>query len=173
MTVLSDFALHALLSSDATIGPASQDLYLGERLRRLPYGHTIDPEQDQSALWQNVKRRHDGRWLVAPYQLYLGTTQEMVAVPDGLVGMLHGISSLGRLGLLVHCTAGLVDPGWSGRLTLEIVGLGGPILLRPGMRIAQLTYHKLDAPVLHRYAGKYAGDTEPTPSRMWKEANHG
>ena len=167
--ILSDFALSSLLSSDTTIGPASQDLSLGERLIRLPHGETIDPEQDQSGLWQDVERRYGGRWLVAPYQLYLGTTQEMVAVPNGLVAMLHGISSLGRSGLLVHCTAGLVDPGWSGRLTLEIVSLGGPILLRPGMRIAQLTWHQMTESALHPYRGKYQHDTGPRPSRMHAE----
>ena len=169
MSVLPDVQLEGMMSRDAVIGPASQDVFLGPRLLRLPYGVTLDPERDQSALWQDVPLRDDGRWCLGPGALYLGTTQEQIAVPDTLVGLLHGVSSLGRLGLLVHCTAGLVDPGWIGRLTLELVSLAGSILLRPGQRIAQVTYHELASSCLRPYAGKYAGDMEPVPSRMFLE----
>lgn len=169
MTILSDGALRELLGPDAAIGPASVDLHLGDTLLRLPYGVTLDPEIDQSNLWQTVPRRSDGRWILGQGALYLGVTAEMVAVPTDHLVLLHGISSLGRLGLLVHVTAGLIDPGNTLHPTLELVSLGGQILLRPGMRICQVTYHKLTGPAERPYDGKYVADTKPVPSRMFRE----
>ena len=96
-------------------------------------------------------------------------TAEEIAIPNDLMGTLHGVSSLGRLGLLVHVTAGLADAGFSGRLTLELVSLGGTILLRPGMRIAQLTLHRMTSPAEAPYSGRYMNDVDPTPSRAWKD----
>lgn len=169
MSVLNDDALREMVPGSKP-GPCSVDLHLGERLIRLPYGTVLDPERDQSDLWEPVPRREsDGRWWLAQGALYLGVTVETIAVPDDCVALLHGLSSLGRLGLLVHVTAGLIDPGNALKPTLELVSLGGSILLRPGMRIAQVTFHRLSAPAEHPYAGKYAGDQEPTPSRMWRE----
>lgn len=170
MTVLAHQALRDLLGDDAAIGPSSADLHLGDRLIRLPYGVTIDPERDQSDLWQDVPLREDGRWMIGQGALYLGVTAEPVAVPGDMLALLHGISSLGRMGLLVHVTAGLVDSGWRGNLTLELVSLGGSILLRPGQRIAQVTYHRLSSLTDRPYVGKYLEDQEPTPSRMFLEA---
>lgn len=170
--ILSDTTLHAMTGlvtpwQPRAVGPCSYDLHLGHRLLRLPYGQTLDPERDQSDLWQEVPLREDGRWMLGARELYLGATLEAVAVPDGLVGLLHGISSLGRLGLLVHCTAGVLDSGWTGHLTLEIVSLGGPIFLRPGMRIGQLTFHMLDEMATAPYSGRYAGDHGVQPSRSY------
>jgi dCTP deaminase len=170
MSVLNDVALRGLFGSTVNIGPSSADLTLGDAMLRLPYGVTLDPERDQAGLWESVPLRQDGRWLLGQGVLYLAITREPVVVPQDCMALLHGISSLGRLGLLVHVTAGLIDAGNSLVPTLELVSLGGSILLRPGMRIAQVTYHTLSAPAEQPYAGKYRGDTEPVPSRMFKEA---
>lgn len=182
MSVLSDASIRAHLDSLSdprlrveplatnAVQPSSLDLHLGESLLRLPYGAIINPEQDQSSLWEPVPTRADGRWWLGQNTLYLGVTAEDIHIPTDLVGMLHGVSSLGRLGLLVHVTAGLADAGFSGRLTLELVSLGGTILLRPGMRIAQLTLHRMTTMAASPYAGRYANDRLPTPSRAWKEA---
>ena len=169
MTVLNDAALRLMLGPTAAIGPSSVDLHLGDELLRLPYGVTLDPERDQSALWQPVPLRDDGRWLLGRGGLYLGVTAEAVEAPDDHMVLLHGLSSLGRLGLLVHITAGLIDAGNRLFPTLELVSLGGAILLRPGMRIAQTTYHALSSPAERPYAGKYRADLVPVPSRMYLE----
>ena len=181
MSVLSDLSIRACLASladprlrieplaEGAVQPSSIDLHLGDSLLRLPYGSVIDPEQDQAHLWEPVPLRDDGRWWLGQNTLYLGVTSEHVQIPNDMVGVLHGVSSLGRLGLLVHVTAGLADPGWSGRLTLELVSLGGTILLRPGMRIAQLTLHRMTTPAEAPYAGKYSGDVNPTASRYYRE----
>jgi dCTP deaminase len=169
VTVLNDVALRALLGETAVIGPSSADLHLGDTLLRLPYGVTLDPEQDQSDLWQPVALREDGRWWLGRGDLYLGVTRETIPVPVDHMVLLHGISSLGRLGLLVHVTAGLIDAGNELKPTLELLSLGGAIRLRPGMRIGQVTYHALSAPSENPYFGKYKGDTEPVPSRMHLE----
>lgn len=168
MTVLSSLSLISLFGDSPAIQPASIDLHLGDRMLGRPI-NLIDPEDDQCSEWRNVSPLTSGRFFLAQNQLYLGVTEERIAIPPDCVGMLHGVSSLGRLGLLVHVTAGLADPGWEGRLTLELVSLGGPILLRPGMRIGQLTLHKLDQVPPALYAGKYQGDHDPEPSRMWRE----
>lgn len=152
------------------VGPNSVDLFLGGQLKRLPYGQVLDPETDQSDIWQDVPLRTDGRWLIGSQTLYLGATLEAVTVPDDMVALLHGVSSLGRLGLLIHVTAGVVDAGWrKSPLTLEIVSLAASIYLRPGMRIGQLTYHRLDEVTRQPYDGRYVGDQGPTPSRSYRD----
>jgi dCTP deaminase len=170
--ILHDARLREYLGPIAAIGPSSQDVHLGNSLIRLPYGVTLDPERDQSVLWQSVPLRDDGRWMLGQGTLYLGVTIETISVPDDGVAFLHGISSLGRLGLLIHITAGLIDAGNTLRLTLELVSLSGAILLRPGMRIGQITYHQMTGRAEHPYSGKYQNDCVPVPSRMHQEASH-
>jgi dCTP deaminase len=174
VTVLSDRSLRALPhlvtpTQSQSIQPCSIDLHLGSSLLRLPYGQTLDPEQDQAGIWVDAPLRDDGRWLVGARELYLGATLERVTVPDDQMALLHGISSLGRYGLLIHVTAGLVDSGWNGNLTLEIVSMGGPIYLKPGQRIAQLTFHWLDGAAEQPYQGRYRNDDKPTPSRAYRD----
>lgn len=169
MTVLNDAGLRKLYPDSLSVGPSSMDVHLGDSLIRLPYGVTLDPERDQSELWQDVPLRADGRWMLGQGSLYLGVTAETISVPIDHVALLHGISSLGRLGLLIHITAGLIDAGNELKLTLELLSLGGSILLRPGMRIGQVTYHQMTAPAEHPYRGKYLNDLWPVPSRMYQE----
>lgn len=151
-------------------GPASVDLHLGHELFALKSGTVLDPERDQSDEWESCAVASDGRWRLDRLHPYLGVTKQRISVSRRHVGLLHGVSSLGRLFLLIHVTAGLVDPGWEeSRLTLELMALGAPILLRPGMRIGQITLHELTSECLRPYAGKYAGDQGATPSRMFRE----
>jgi dCTP deaminase len=110
-----------------------------------------------------------------PGEFALGVTEEWIAVPEDLVARLDGKSSLGRLGLLIHATAGLVDPGWEGRLTLELANLAPfPITLFVGMKIGQISFIQMTTPVDVPYgrrelSSKYQGDREPTPSRYHLE----
>lgn len=180
MTVLADAALRRCYQQGqhlvtplraGAIQPASVDLTLGKSLKRLAYGSVIDPAVEQPELWQDIPLRSDGRWLLGQGALYLGVTDEQITVPTNMLGLLHGVSSLGRLGLLVHITAGVCDPGYQGRLTLEMVSLGGAMYLTPGQRVAQLTYQFLTTPAERAYAGRYQFDTEPTPSRAYRDWN--
>lgn len=153
------------------IGPSSIDVHLGDDLLGLASGMVLDPEIDQSDAWAPVERCTDGRWRLDRLHPYLGVTSERVTIGTRHVGLLHGISSLGRLFLLIHVTAGVVDAGWErSRLTLELMPLAAPILLRPGMRIGQITLHEMTSACLQPYAGKYAGNQAPVPSRMFREA---
>lgn len=150
-----------------SVQPASYDVHLGRHLLALPKDVVIDPEQDQRHLYQTVELRTDGRWLLEPGRGYLSVTEERVSIGENTLGLLHGVSSVGRLWLLIHVTAGLVDPGYRGYLTLELVALGNPILLRPGMRIGQLTFHQLTTPPVRLYTGRYQHDELATPSRAY------
>lgn len=174
MNVLADASIRDRLKagrlgisplSSERVQPASVDLTLGDEILTVHYGETIDPEQDQAAIWTSLDRRADGRWLLGGHRLYLGATAECVRVPDDCLGLLSGVSSLGRMGLLVHVTAGLVDPGWCGHLTLELVLIGQGIYLRPGQRIAQLTLLDLDQPTERPYRGRYRNDVRPQPAK--------
>ena len=108
-----------------------------------------------------------------PDEFVLGTTIERVVLPDDLVARLEGKSSLGRLGLLIHSTAGYVDPGWDGRLTLELSNVANlPIVLMPGMAIGQISFFQMSTPVERPYGtpglgSKYQGQTDVTPSKAF------
>lgn len=167
--IVSDRHL-ACMYPGSTPGPASVDLHLGHEIKALRSGTILDPEIDQSDLWEPLAVGTDGRWRLDRLHPYLGVTEQRVTVSTRHVGLLHGVSSLGRLFLLIHVTAGLVDPGWhKSRLTLELMPLGAPILLRPGQRIGQLTLHEMTSECMTPYHGKYAGDQGATPSRMFQE----
>lgn len=171
MTVLHDAALAGIpdlidrMLPAQAIQPSSVDLSLGERLDVMERGGIIDPECPDAIRWRRGCMV-GGRWLIEQGALCLGTTAETLTIPDDHVGLLHGRSTLGRLGLLIHVTAGLLDPGYHGRPTLEIVSLAGAFRLRPGMQIAQLTLHRLTGAAERPYAGRYQGDTVPTPARV-------
>jgi dCTP deaminase len=150
------------------------DLHLGDdfqvfRNSRYPY---IDPAREQDGLTEQVFASVEEPFVLHPGEFTLGTTVERIALPDDIVGRLEGKSSLGRLGLLIHSTAGYVDPGWNGRLTLELSNVANlPIVLTPGMKIGQISFSKMSTPVDRPYGhpelgSKYLGQMSATPSRM-------
>ena len=158
----------------ADIQPSSVDLHLDDdfqvfRNSRYPY---IDPAREQPGLTERVRASREEPFVLHPGEFVLGTTAERIGLPDDIVGRLEGKSSLGRLGLLIHSTAGYVDPGWEGRLTLELSNVANlPILLTPGMKIGQISFSKMtttvDRPYGHPGLGsRYQGQWDATPSRM-------
>lgn len=157
------------------IQPSSVDLHLGAdfqvfRNSRYPY---IDPAREQPGLTERVTASVEVPFVLHPSEFALGTTVERIGLPDDVVGRLEGKSSLGRLGLLIHSTAGYVDPGWDGTLTLELSNVANlPILLTPGMKIGQVSFSRMSTPVDRPYGhpelgSKYLGQVEATPSRMF------
>ncbi len=107
------------------------------------------------------------RFIIHPGEFVLGMTIENVELPDDISGRLDGRSSLGRVGIIVHSTAGRVEPGWKGRLTLEISNIGKlPIALIPGMRFCCIMFEQVSSPVERAYKGKYLGSTQPTASKI-------
>jgi len=157
------------------IQPSSVDLHLGNdfqvfRNSRLPY---IDPACEQPGLTERVSASTAEPFVLHPGEFVLGTTVERIGLPNDIVGRLEGKSSLGRLGLLIHSTAGYVDPGWNGMLTLELSNVANlPILLTPGMKIGQISFSQMTTPVDRPYGhpelgSKYQGQDSTTPSRMY------
>ncbi len=144
-------------------GANSYDVHLGHRL--LSYvtnpGQPIDPDRPPPVA--EVPLGEGGRWLLTPGRVYLGCTMEYTET-RGLVPVLYGRSSVGRLGLFIHCTAGFGDDGFCGNWTLELVATQ-PVMVRPGMRIGQLIYHTLEGQQ-RPYQGRYQGDTGPVASRF-------
>ncbi len=159
------------------IQPASVDLRLDRtfrvfRVSRRPFVDVREPVDDLTEL---VTLEGEAPFIIQPGVFCLGSTLETVTLPDDIVARIDGISSLGRLGLLVHATAGYVDPGWTGKLTLELSNQSQmPIALYPGMRIAQISFFRLSSPVDRPYGSpelgsKYQGQTGPTPSRVSRD----
>ncbi|MCL4079234.1 dCTP deaminase [Coriobacteriia bacterium Es71-Z0120] len=158
------------------IQPSSVDLHLGPRFQvfrnsRYPY---IDPARKQDGLMELVEATAESPFVLHPGEFVLGTTVERIVLPDDIVARLEGKSSLGRLGLLIHSTAGYVDPGWDGRLTLELSNVANlPILLMPGMAIGQISFLQMTTPVDRPYGtpglgSKYQGQSDVTPSRSYE-----
>jgi dCTP deaminase len=153
---------------DMWIGPNSVDLHLGDKLYRYGKGkasalHPLDPMRLPPL--EEVPLRRNGCWLLVPGSLYLGATKEYTET-HGLVPYIDGRSSLGRLGVFAHVTAGRGDIGFKGNWTLEIVATEY-IYLRPGGRYFQLTFHTIEGDV-QNYEGRYQGDTGPQPSKYAK-----
>jgi dCTP deaminase len=162
---------------DADVQPSSVDLHVDARFRvfansRYPY---IDVRQPMPDLTELVEVTPDDPFILHPGEFVLGSTLERVALPDDLVARLEGKSSLGRLGLLIHSTAGYVDPGWDGYLTLELSNVANlPITIYPGMKIGQISFFRLSSPAEAPYGSegtrsKYQGQRGPTPSRFFEE----
>jgi len=166
----------ALDPFDATlVQPSSIDVRLDRYFRvfnNSRYTH-IDPAEQQDDLTSLVETTGDDPFVLHPGEFVLGSTFESVTLPDDLAGRLEGKSSLGRLGLLTHSTAGFIDPGFSGHITLELSNVANlPITLWPGMRIGQLCLFRLTSPSLHPYGSavygsRYQGQRGPTPSRSY------
>jgi dCTP deaminase len=158
---------------DSMVQPASVDLRLGDSFRVF-HNHrasAIDLRQPPENLTEEVIVPASESFVIHPGEFCLGRTLEWVELPDDIVARIEGKSSLGRLGLIVHATAGFCDPGWKGTLTLELNNLTRvPIKLYPGLPIAQLSFMSLDRPALRPYGSPglgshYQGQRAATESR--------
>jgi dCTP deaminase len=158
------------------VQPSSVDVRVDHRFRvfhnaRYPY---IDVRQPMDDLTELVEVGESEPFILHPGEFVLGQTLEQVTLPDDLVARLEGKSSLGRLGLLIHSTAGFVDPGWDGHVTLELSNVANlPITIYYGMKIGQLSFVQLTEPAERSYGAaalgsKYQGQQGPTPSRYWQ-----
>ena len=161
--------------AESMIQPSSIDVRLDRWFRvfenhKYPY---IDPSQEQPDLTRMIEPEGDEPFVLHPGEFVLGSTFEVVSLPDDIAGRLEGKSSLGRLGLLTHSTAGFIDPGFSGHVTLELSNVANlPIVLYPGMKIGQLCLFRLSSPAEHpygseKYGSRYQGQRGPTPSRSF------
>jgi dCTP deaminase len=157
------------------IQPSSVDVRL-DRFFRVFENHkysVIDPSIEQPDLTREVAVTADEFFILHPGEFVLASTYEVITLPDDIAGRLEGKSSLGRLGLLTHSTAGFIDPGFSGHITLELSNVANlPVKLFPGMKIGQLCLIKLSSPAEHPYGSavygsRYQGQRGPTPSKSW------
>ena len=182
--VLADKTIRALLEQGrieidpydpSLLQPSSVDVRVDRYFRvfrnsRYPF---IDVKAEQEDLTEMVEI-DDEPFILHPGEFVLGSTLERVRLPDDLVARLEGKSSLGRLGLLIHSTAGFIDPGWDGHVTLELSNVANlPITIYHGMKIGQLSFVQLSEAAENPYGSaglgsKYQGQRGPTPSRYWK-----
>jgi dCTP deaminase len=160
----------------AMIQPSSIDVRL-DRFFRVFENHKyphIDPSVEQADLTRLVEPDGDDPFILHPGEFVLASTYEVITLPDDVASRLEGKSSLGRLGLLTHSTAGFIDPGFSGHITLELSNVANlPITLWPGMKIGQLCILRLTSPSERPYGSsgvgsKYQGQRGPTPSRSYQ-----
>ena len=159
----------------AMIQPSSVDVRL-DRFFRVFENHkysVIDPSIEQSDLTREVAVEANEEFILHPGEFVLASTYEVITLPDDIAGRLEGKSSLGRLGLLTHSTAGFIDPGFSGHITLELSNVANlPVKLFPGMKIGQLCLIKLSSPAENPYGSalygsRYQGQRGPTASKSW------
>jgi dCTP deaminase len=185
MSVLSDNTIleyikqgHIVISplNDNDVQPASVDLHFDNKVLVFsnslrPY---IDVRESLDDLTEVVNIDEQTPFILHPGEFVLGSTTENIELPDFLVARLEGKSSLGRLGLVIHSTAGFVDPGWKGHLTLELSNLSNlPITLFHGMKIGQISFLELTTPATRLYGSeglgsKYQGQVDPTPSKYYE-----
>jgi dCTP deaminase len=185
LVILSDRSLREAIAAgrlvvdpldDDAIQPSSIDVRLDNRFRvfytaRHPY---IDVKQPMDDLTELVEVKPDDAFILHPGEFVLGSTLEQVGIPPDLAARLEGKSSLGRLGLMTHSTAGFLDPGFVGHVTLELSNVANlPITLYPGMRIGQIAVFQLTTAAERPYGSrgvgsKYQGQRGPTPSRYWE-----
>jgi dCTP deaminase len=161
--------------SDAMIQPSSVDVRL-DKFFRVFENHkyeVIDPALEQPELTREIVAEDGEAFILHPGEFVLASTYEVITLPDDIAGRLEGKSSLGRLGLLTHSTAGFIDPGFSGHITLELSNVANlPVKLYPGMKIGQLCLIKLSSPAEHpsgsaQYLNRYQGQRGPTASRSF------
>ncbi|HSH61712.1 MAG TPA: dCTP deaminase [Acidimicrobiales bacterium] len=161
---------------DGCVQPSSVDLHVDRYFRvfRNHSARVIDVRENQEGLTDLVEIGAGEAFVLHPGEFVLGSTAERVRLPDDLVARLEGKSSLGRLGLLIHSTAGFVDAGWDGHLTLELSNVATlPITIYPGMKIGQISFLRMttaaDSPYGSTTVGsKYQGQRGPTPSRYYE-----
>ena len=183
--VLSDRSIRRLVADgrigidpfdDSLVQPSSVDVRVDRYFRvfrnsRYPF---IDVKKPMEDLTELVEIDGDEPFILHPGEFVLGSTLERVTLPDDLVARLEGKSSLGRLGLLIHSTAGFIDPGWDGHVTLELSNVANlPITIYYGMKIGQLSFVEMTEAAESPYGSsklgsKYRGQTGPTPSRYWQ-----
>jgi dCTP deaminase len=180
--ILSDRSIRAALATghiridpldEDAVQPSSVDVRIASSFRVFAnHRHlAIDPHQVQPDLTDAVEKVDGEPFVLHPGEFVLGSTLERITLPDDIVARLEGKSSLARLGLVVHSTAGFIDAGFDGDVTLELSNVATlPILLHPGMRVAQLAFFQLDQPAEHPYGSrkvgsKYQGQRGPTASR--------
>ena len=183
--VLSDRAIRRLIEAGrigidpyepALMQPSSLDVRVDRLFRvfrnsRYPF---IDVKAEQEGLTELVVVENDEPFILHPGEFVLGSTLEQVRLPDDLVARLEGKSSLGRLGLLIHSTAGFIDPGFDGHVTLELSNVANlPITIYPGMKIGQVSFMQMTEPATTPYGSeaigsKYKGQRGPTASRYWQ-----
>lgn len=183
--ILSDYDIkreiakkHLLISpyDPSCVQPASYDVKLGHEVRIFkniskPYLDLIDKEEDYMEL---IKIKDGEAFIVHPGEFVLGTSIERVGIPRDMIARLDGKSSLGRLGIIIHATAGYIDPGFKGYITFEITNVANiPITLYPEMRVGQLSFMRLETPAERPYGrgrgSKYQGQKGPTASRIWRD----
>jgi dCTP deaminase len=166
---------------ETLLQPSSVDLRLDRHFRTFnnhAYTH-IDPALQQDDLTRMVEPPPDEAFVLHPGEFVLGSTYEVITLPDDVAGRLEGKSSLGRLGLLTHSTAGFIDPGFSGHVTLELSNVANlPIRLWPGMKVGQLCLFRLSSPSEHPYGSpvygsRYQDQRGPTPSRSYVNFRRG
>jgi dCTP deaminase len=164
------------------IQPASVDLHLDRKLlifKPQRYPACIDVRRSLDHLNELIELDEDNAFFLDPGELVLVSTLESITLPDDIVGRLEGKSSLGRIGLLIHSTAGYVDPGWQGNLTIELSNVAKlPIALYYKMKIGQISFLRLTSPVDRLYGAaelgsKYQGQTEPTASKYYEDVVKG
>lgn len=183
--LLSDREIHAEIKANRIavephdpqmVQPSSIDFRLDRYFRVFEnhrYPH-IDPAADQPDLTRMIETAGDEPFILHPGEFVLGSTYEVVTLPDDIAARVEGKSSLGRLGLLTHATAGFVDPGFSGHVTLELANVATlPIKLYPGMKVGQLCFFRLTSPAIHpygseKYGSRYQGQRGPTQSRSFQ-----
>jgi dCTP deaminase len=182
--VLSDRTIRRLLGEgrieiepydESLLQPSSVDVRVDRYFRvfhnaRYPFIDVREPQDDLTELVEVDTEP----FILHPGEFVLGSTLERIRLPDDLVARLEGKSSLGRLGLLIHSTAGFIDPGWDGHVTLELSNVANlPITIYRGMKIGQLSFVQLTEPAESPYGSgglgsKYQGQKGPTPSRYWQ-----
>ena len=183
--LLSDRDLRAEIASgrvslepydESLVQPSSIDVRLDRQFRTFEnhrYPH-IDPAEEQPDLTRLLEATPGEPFILHPGEFALGSTYEVVSLPDDIAARVEGKSSLGRLGLLTHATAGFIDPGFSGHVTLELSNVATlPIKLWPGMKISQLCFFRLSSPAEHPYGSgvygsRYQGQRGPTASRSYQ-----
>jgi dCTP deaminase len=183
--VLSDRTIARLLDEqriviepydESLLQPSSVDVRVDRFFRvfhNARYAY-IDVKEPQEDLTELVEIDDERPFILHPGEFVLGSTLERIVLPDDLVARLEGKSSLGRLGLLIHSTAGFIDPGWDGHVTLELSNVANlPITIYHGMKIGQISFMQLSEPTSTPYGtaslgSKYQGQRGPTPSRYWQ-----
>jgi dCTP deaminase len=161
-------------------GSCSVDFRLGNEFSVFEHSrHAFIDVREKGAiqdLMRSIRVENDQPFILQPREFALAITEETLELDDDVLGRLEGRSSLGRIGIIVHGTAGLFDPGWRGKATLELSNLGiMPVALYPGMRICSFTFEQLTSPVSIPYykkvGNKYAGQTQPLASKLTSEVS--